>query len=396
MLEPDDHRRLAQRLDLLHFDDDAPGMAFWHPRGYVLYRLLEDAARRNFLADGYQEVRTPQILRRPIWQTSGHWEHFAGGMFRLDDESCPAAIKPVSCPGHIGVARQLIASRRDLPLRLAELGLCHRDEPGGTLHGMLRLRQFTQDDGHVFCAEDQVDGELERFCRSVAPFYARFGMGEVKVALSGRPVERAGDDALWDRAERMLAGVLDRLGIPYTLQPGAGAFYGPKIEWALADRQGRSWQCGTIQVDLVMPRRFGLAFTEGGGDKQPLVILHRALYGSLERFLALLLEQHRGALPPWLAPVQVAVLPVGAAHHGWSAAVSDRLSRVGLRAMIDGRNESLARRIASAHGAGIPFLAVIGDREVAAGGLALRARGGAQESLELDGAVTALVDRCRC
>jgi threonyl-tRNA synthetase len=394
MLADDDHRSLAHRLDLLHFDEDAPGMAFWHPRGYALYRLLEEAARRHFSADGYREVRTPQILRRPVWEASGHWQHFAEGMFRLQDESCPAAVKPVSCPGHIGVARRAIASYRDLPLRLAELGLCHRDEPGGTLHGMLRLRQFTQDDGHVFCAEDQIAGELERFCRSVAPFYARFGFTEVAVALSRRPAERAGDDALWDRAEGALVAVLAKLGIAHVEQPGAGAFYGPKIEWALADRQGRSWQCGTIQVDLVMPGRFDLRYPDASGEKRPVCILHRALYGSLERFMALLLEHHRGALPPWLAPLQVAVLPVGAAHHAWAASVEARLGQVGLRVALDARNESLGKRIAEAHGHGVPFVAVVGDREQAAGGVALRSRGGGQEALSLEAALATLERRC--
>jgi threonyl-tRNA synthetase len=377
MLDDDDHRSIARRLDLLHFEEDAPGMPFWHPAGWVLYRLMEDAARARVAADGYQEVRTPQILRRPIWEASGHWTHFAQGMFRIADQACQAAIKPVSCPGHICVAGKQIGSYRDLPLRLAEMGLCHRDELGGTLHGMLRLRQFTQDDGHVFCREDQARDELIRFCRGIGPFYAAFGMPAPSVALATRPAERAGDDAGWDRAEALLAGALDGLGIAYVISPGGGAFYGPKIEFGLPDRQGQSWQCGTIQVDLVMPGRFGLGYRDAAGAQQAPLMLHRALYGSLERFMALLLERHQGALPGWLAPRQVRVLPVTPEHGAWAHQVRGRLAGAGLRVEVDDRDESLGRRIAEAHAAAVPWQLVVGAREAEQGTVALRGRQGA-------------------
>jgi threonyl-tRNA synthetase len=391
MLDDDDHRNLARRLDLLHFEEDAPGMPFWHPPGYVLYRLLEDAARARVAADGYRQVRTPQILRRPIWEASGHWKYFSQGMFRIADQACEAAVKPVSCPGHIQIARRQISSYRDLPLRLAELGVVHRDEPGGTLHGLLRLRQFTQDDGHVFCTEEQVEGEVERFCRSIGPFYAAFGFQEVSLGLATRPAERAGDDASWDRAERLLAGVLDRVGMAHAVLAGGGAFYGPKLEFALADRLGHPWQCGTIQLDLVMPARFGLGYKDAGGAARPLLMLHRALYGSLERFMGLLLERHAG-LPAWLAPTQVRMLPV-AGEQGWAEVVERALAAAGLRVVVDGRAESLARRIAEAHAAGVPFQAVVGARERAAGAVSLRG-GGAQRTLPLAGVLDELRALC--
>jgi threonyl-tRNA synthetase len=393
MLDHEDHRSIGQRLDLWHFEEEAPGMAFWHPRGYVLYRLLEDAVRARVRADGYSEVRTPQILRRPIWESSGHWQHFQGGMFRLADEALEAALKPVSCPGHIQIVKSRPPSYRELPLRLSELGIVHRDEPGGTLHGLLRLRQFTQDDGHVFCSEEQVPAELDRFCRSVRPFYAGFGFPEVGFALSTRPADRAGDEALWDWAEDALRGVLGRLGVPFVLQEGAGAFYGPKIELWLSDRVGRKWQCGTIQVDLVMPRRFDVRYVSAGGDRRHVVMLHRALYGSLERFLGVLLEHHRGQLPLWLAPEQLRVLPVAAAHHDHAAAVGRCLSDAGLRIEVDARDESLARRVADAHAGAVPLVAVVGDREKRDGSVTLREKNG-QNTLPLAAARDELSARC--
>lgn len=393
MLDQDDHRSLAQRLDLWHFEDDAPGMVFWHPRGYLLYQLLEGAARARVRADGYAEVRTPQILRRPVWEASGHWQHFQGGMFRVADDANEAAVKPVSCPGHIQIVKSRAPSYRDLPLRLAELGVVHRDEPGGTLHGLLRLRQFTQDDGHVFCGEEHVPAELDRFCRSLRPFYAAFGFEQIEFALSTRPPDRAGDDALWDWAEDALRAALDRLGGPYALQEGAGAFYGPKIELSLQDRLGRRWQCGTIQLDLVMPRRFDLRYVAAGGERRHPVMLHRALYGSLERFLGVLLEHHRGRLPPWLSPVQARVLPVAQAHNAYAYEVARALSDIGLRAEADAREESLGRRIAEAHADAVPFVAVVGDRERRDRAVTLRDRDG-QSTSPLEEAREALRARC--
>lgn len=394
MLDQDDHRSLGQRLDLWHFEEEAPGMVFWHPRGFLLYQLLESAARARVRADGYSEVRTPQILRRPVWEASGHYQHFRSAMFFIAGDSAESAMKPVSCPGHIQIVKSRAPSYRDLPIRLAELGLVHRDEPSGTLHGLMRLRQFTQDDGHVFCAEEHVAEELFRFCRSLKPFYAAFGFEKVEFALSTRPPDRAGEDSLWDWAEEALRQALVRLDVPFVVQDGAGAFYGPKIELSLLDRMGRSWQCGTIQLDLVMPRRFDLRYVAAGGERRHFVMLHRALYGSLERFLGVLLEHHRGRLPLWLAPEQVLVLPVAEAHNSYAEEVRQALSDAGLRASVDARGESLGRRIAEAHESLVPFLAVVGDREKEAGEVMLREREG-QRKASLADVVEQLVKRCR-
>jgi threonyl-tRNA synthetase len=390
----DDHRSLAQRLDLFHFQEDAPGMVFWHPNGFVLYRLLERAAREELERHDYAEVRTPQILRRPVWEASGHWQHFAEGMFRVLDQKLEAAVKPVSCPGHVFIADRKRPSYRDLPIRLAEFGVVHRDEPSGTLQGLLRLRQFTQDDGHVFCTFEQALDEVERFCRSVPPFYAQFGFVELGLSLATRPAERAGDEALWDRAEAALHEVLRRLDWPYRLEPGGGAFYGPKLEFVLKDRLGRAWQCGTIQFDLVMPERFDLSYVESDGSRQRVVMLHRALYGSLERFLGILLEQHGAALPAWLAPEQVRVLPVSEDQLEWAKQVAQALRGAGLRVAIDARAESLSRRIAECHAAAVPFTAIVGNRELAERAVALRSKSG-QRSLALDSAVEEVARACR-
>ncbi len=394
-LPEDDHRALAARLDLLHFQDEAPGMAFWHPRGLVLYRLLEEAVRAHVRAAGYREVRTPQVLRRPIWERSGHWASFHGSMFAFGEGADEAALKPVSCPGHIQIVRRMAPSWRDLPLRIAELGLVHRDEPAGTLHGLLRVKQFTQDDGHIFCAPDDVEPEAERFCRELLAFYRRFGIADVEVALSLRPPPEArlGDDAVWDRAEGVLTRVVERLGVPCTVQPGAGAIYGPKLELVLRDRRGRPWQCGTVQIDFVMPQRFDLRYVDASGERRHVAILHRALLGSLERFLGLLLERNGAELPAWLAPEQVAVIPVGAAHAGPAAEACRALEAAGLRARLDDDPATLARRVLRAHHDGVPFAVVIGDREVGAGTLAARARAGTWSGAAAD-VIGELARRC--
>jgi len=392
-LDPEDHRALMARLDLCHFQDDAPGMAFWHPRGWTLYRVLEDAVRAQVSAAGYREVRTPQVLRRPVWERSGHWGKFHDAMFAFGAGADEAALKPVSCPGHIQLVRRLAPSWRDLPLRIAELGLVHRDEASGTLHGLLRLRQFTQDDGHVFCSDDQVAGEVERFCRELPAFYRQFGFDDVSVALSLRPDHRLGDDAWWDRAERELADVVAGLGLPCEVQPGGGAIYGPKLEFMLRDRRGRAWQCGTIQLDFVMPQRFDVRYVDASGARRHVVMLHRALFGSIERFLGILLEHHAGQLPAWLAPEQVAVLPVSANQRAHAAAVHERLVRAGLRSRLDADDATLARRIAEAHDAGVPFAVVVGAREVAADTVAVRGRD-AQWTSPTDAAIAELASRC--
>lgn len=392
ILPPDDHRAILARLDLCHFQDEAPGMVFWHPRGWTLYRLLEEAVRAE-LAEDYREVRTPQLLRRPVWETSGHWGKFHDAMFAVGEGADESALKPVSCPGHIQLVKRAAPSWRDLPMRLAELGLVHRDEPGGTLHGLMRLRQFTQDDGHIFCAEDQVAGEVARFCRRLPAFYRKFGFAEVSVALSLRPANRLGDDAWWDRAERELEDVVRGLGLAYELQPGAGAIYGPKLEFVLRDRRGRAWQCGTIQLDFVMPQRFDVRYVDRDGEKRHVVMLHRALFGSLERFLGVVLEQHGAQLPAWLAPDQIAVVPVSALHREGAARIRARLGAAGLRARLDADDATLSRRIARAHHDGVPFVAVVGERELRDGSLAIRG-GGAQWVRPIEDAIADLVVRC--
>jgi threonyl-tRNA synthetase len=393
MLANYDHRSLGQRLELFHQQEEAPGMAFWHPNGRLLYRLLEAAAREQVEAAGYREVSTPQILRKSIWEQSGHWNHYRENMFLVLDQACEAAVKPVSCPGHIQILKAKRISWRDLPIRLAEFGLVHRDEQKGALHGLLRLRQFTQDDGHIFCRPEQAREEVEGFCRSLPPFYRAFGFENLSVAFSTRPDDRAGDDSAWDESEAALASVLENLEIPDTVQKGSGAFYGPKLEFILKDRQGREWQCGTIQYDLVMPKSFDADYIDADGGKKPLVILHRALYGSLERFLGILLEHHGPFLPPWLAPTQVRVLPVAERHRAWADALARRLRSEGLRCDASGSDESLGRRIALAQHDAVPFVLAAGDREAEGGEVNLRSRDG-QISLSLEDAVATVKARC--
>jgi threonyl-tRNA synthetase len=397
MLKEDDHRAIAAKMGLLHFQEEAPGMVFWHPRGLAIYRALDEAQRAQLRIEGYEEVRTPQVLRRPIWERSGHWQHFRDAMIRFggegDDEAIESALKPVSCPGHVQIVKRMAPSYRDLPLRIAELGLVHRDEASGALHGLMRLRQFSQDDGHVFCAEHQAEDEVVRFLEGVRPFYAQLGFVELDVALSLRPLDRAGDDASWDRAEAALARALARWGAPFREQPGAGAFYGPKIEIALKDRNGALWQCGTIQLDLVMPERFELRYVDAKGARQPLVMLHRALYGSLERMLGILLEHHGASLPAWLAPEQVVVIPIAEEQEAEARALERALDADGLRVSVDARGESLSRRIAEAHERGVPFAAVLGRREVLEGTVALRSRDG-QRALSREDARASLLAAC--
>ena len=374
-LQPNDHRELARRLDLFHFRDEAPGMAFWRPNGLILHKALEDAARQLALAQGYREVRTPQLLRSDVWRSSGHWDHFRDNMFQAPDGSLQAALKPVSGPGHLLLLNGRTLSYRELPLRLCEFGLCHRNEPSGTLHGLLRLRQFTQDDGHIFCEPEQAVAEISRFCAAVPDFYRAFGFESVRFALSTRPADRAGDDADWDVAEATLEQALRELDIAFNVQPGEGAFYGPKIEFSLDDRSGRAWQCGTIQFDLNMPCSFDVRYLDRNGALRRPVMLHRALFGSLERFMGILLEHHGATLPPWLAPQQLAVMPVGADQVAAAQELNRDLGEQGLRSCVLG-DETLSRRIALANQRGIPFVLVLGDRELDGGTVSLRSPDG--------------------
>jgi threonyl-tRNA synthetase len=394
MLDEHDHRNIGRRLDLFHLQEEAPGMVFWHPRGYQVFRLVEEAVRRQMAAQGFREVRTPQILRQSIWETSGHWQHFAADMFVFADEDRAAAAKPVSCPGHLQIVERLSPSYRDLPLRLGELGLVHRNEASGTLHGLFRLRQFTQDDGHIFCEEEQIEDEVARFCASLQGFYAAFGFADVAVGFSTRPPLRAGSDATWDRAEAMLRAAAERAGLAPVEQPGQGAFYGPKLEFVLRDRLDRAWQCGTIQLDLVLPERFGVRYVDASGARRPPAMLHRATLGSLERFLGIVLEHHEGALPPWLAPDQAVVAPVTDAQRAYAERVVAALRAAGVRAAIDARGETLARKVLDAHAEGVPFFLVTGGREVDRGAITLRDRQGGRRELPLDAAVAELARAC--
>ncbi|MEQ9498071.1 MAG: threonine--tRNA ligase [Deltaproteobacteria bacterium] len=391
--DPLDHRALAQRLGLLHFQGEAPGSVFWHPRGFAVLRALEEAIREIAHRQGFAEVRSPQLVRRSLWDKSGHWESFAEDMFRVDDGGEPAALKPVSCPGHIEIFRRMAPSYRDLPLRLSELGLCHRSELSGARQGLFRLRQFTQDDGHIFCREEDVEREVAVFCRDLLELYSDVGFEDVVVGFSTRPDVRVGDDAAWDRAEQMLASAAKQAGLSFVEQPGQGAFYGPKLEFILRDALGRQWQCGTIQNDLVLPERFDVSYHDADGERRRPVLLHRALLGSLERFLGILLEHSQGALPPWLAAEQARVIPVSPEVEGYGADIHASLADAGLRANLDLRSESLSRRIKDAHRDGVPFPIVIGAREVAAREVSVRL-GKAQDIVAVHEIAPFLARRC--
>jgi threonyl-tRNA synthetase len=382
MLHEDDHRALGHRLGLFHLQEEAAGSVFWHPRGLQLLRALEGEVRRIIHHQGYHEVRSPQVLAQPLWERSGHWSVFRQGLLVLEDRA--RALKPVSCPGHVEMVRRMGPLWNELPLRIAELGLVHRDEPSGALHGLFRLRQFSQDDGHVFCREDQVEDELALFVRSLRSLYAALGFDDVEVAFSGRPPNRLGDDAVWERAEAMLAAAARAAGVEWSEQPGEGAFYGPKLEFVLRDRLGRAWQCGTLQVDLVLPERFKLAFHDGAGGRHRPVVLHRALLGSLERFLGILLEHHGGRLPAWLAPEQVAVASVLGGRSGYARDALQRLEEAGLRVRFDDRDAAVSKKVADAHRLGIPYLVVAGSRDEARGSVSVRGPDGARREIAME------------
>jgi threonyl-tRNA synthetase len=381
MLNRHDHRQIAREQKLLHFQDEAPGMVFWHPRGLALLRELERAARRELERHGYCEVRTPEVLQNVVWQRSGHARHFVEGMFPIDtapperESEHALALRPVNCPGHVQIYAQELRSYRDLPMRLAEFGVVHRREPSGALSGLFRLREFTQDDGHVFCRPDQARDELVRFCSSLRAFYRRFGFEDVIVGWSTRPADRLGDDASWDRAELMLREAAGAAGFDVVEQAGEGAFYGPKLEFKLRDRQARVWQCGTIQADFAMPERFGLSYVDSDGQRRRPVMLHRALYGSLERFLGVLLEHHAGKLPAWLAPEQAHVLAVSADEASAARQLVERLRRLDVRAVLTDPEQRVAARVQDARRAGVPFVLVVGAREVSSGAVSVSAGG---------------------
>jgi threonyl-tRNA synthetase len=374
--EKRDHRRIGKTLDLFHFQEEAPGMVFWHRDGWTLYTIVERYVR-NLLAEyDYQEVHTPQMLDRSLWERSGHWDKFRDNMFTTHVDDRDYAIKPMNCPGHVQLFNQGLRSYRELPIRIAEFGIVHRNEPSGTLHGLLRARRFTQDDAHVFCTEDQLQAEVSTLIELTYRMYRDFGFEDIEVALSTRPKERVGEDALWDRAEDALARALEEKGIKYVVQPGEGAFYGPKHEFVLRDSIGRRWQCGTIQVDFSMPGRLDASYVTEDGSKQVPVMIHRAILGSLERFIGILIEDTEGKLPFWLAPVQAIILNITDRQQSFVLETEKFLKKQGLRVETDLRNEKIGYKIRESTLRRIPFLLVVGDREVEQGSVAVRTRDG--------------------
>ena len=374
--EKRDHRKLGKALDLFHTQDEAPGMVFWHDKGWTIYLLLEDYIRNRLRRHGYLEVHTPQIIDRSLWERSGHWEKFRDDMFVTEAEERVFAIKPMNCPAHIQIYNHGLKSYRDLPLRLAEFGSCHRNEPSGTLHGLMRVRNFVQDDAHIFCTEDQILAEVSAFIDLLYGIYRDFGFDEVLVKFSTRPAKRVGSDVTWDKAERALEDALRQKGLAYDLQPGEGAFYGPKIEFSLRDCLERVWQLGTIQLDFSMPERLGAHYIAEDNSRQVPVMLHRAVLGSLERFIGILIEHYAGALPLWLAPVQAVVLNITDRQAPWAREVASALTDKGFRADVDLRNEKIGFKIREHTLQRVPYLLVIGDREVETRTLAVRTRQG--------------------
>ena len=373
--EKRDHRKLGRALDLFHFQDEAPGLIFWHPKGWTVWQQVEQYMRRVYQENGYQEVKAPQILDRALWEKSGHWENYKENMFTTESENRAYALKPMNCPGHVQIFRSNLHSYRELPLRYGEFGQCHRNEPSGSLHGMMRVRGFTQDDGHIFCTEDQILGECVAFTALLQKVYKDFGFAEVIYKVATRPEKRVGSDDLWDKAEEALIESLTRSGCEYTISPGEGAFYGPKIEYTLKDAIGRTWQCGTIQVDFSMPVRLEAEYVAEDNTRKVPVMLHRAILGSLERFIGMLIENHAGALPLWLAPVQVVVLNISDAQADYAEKVAQNLKKQGFRVHLDLRNEKITYKIREHSVQKLPYIVVIGDKERDANTVAVRARG---------------------
>ncbi|WP_205340575.1 threonine--tRNA ligase [Denitrificimonas caeni] len=374
--EKRDHRKLGKRLDLFHMQEEAPGMVFWHPNGWTLYQVLEQYMRKVQRENGYLEIKTPQVVDRILWEKSGHWTNYADNMFVTESESRDYAIKPMNCPCHVQVYNQGLKSYRELPLRLAEFGACHRNEPSGALHGIMRVRGFVQDDAHIFCTEEQMQAESADFIRLTQKVYADFGFDEIELKLSTRPEQRVGSDEQWDLAEKALADALDSAGLEYELQPGEGAFYGPKIEFSLRDCLGRVWQCGTLQLDFNLPVRLDAEYvSEDNGRKHP-VMLHRAILGSFERFIGILIEHYEGAFPAWLAPTQAVIMNISEKQGDFAKKVEKNLLESGFRVSSDLRNEKIGFKIREHTLLKVPYLLVIGDREVETQTIAVRTRGG--------------------
>ncbi len=373
--EKRDHRKLGRELDLFHLDEHSPGTVFWHPKGWTLWQEVEQYMRRVYRDNGYQEVKGPQILDKALWEKTGHWQKYRENMFTTESEKRDYALKPMNCPGHILIFKQGIKSYRDLPLRYGEFGQCHRNEPTGGLHGIMRVRGFTQDDGHIFCTEEQILGECVAYTALLQKVYADFGFTDIIYKIATRPEARIGSDESWDKAEAALMQSLERAGCAFEISPGEGAFYGPKIEYTLKDAIGRQWQCGTMQVDFSMPERLGAEFVAEDSSRRHPVMLHRAIVGSLERFIGILIEQHAGALPVWLAPLQVVVASITEGQADYAKDVAKTLQKQGLRVQADLRNEKITYKIREHSLQKVPFILVVGDKEKANGTVAVRARG---------------------
>ena len=391
--EKRDHRRLGRELDLFHMQEEAVGSIFWHPRGWSLYREIEAHVRRRLEDGNYKEVKTPQLIDRSLWEASGHWDKFRENMFTADSEDDRTlALKPMNCPGHVQIYKQGLKSYRDLPIRMAEFGSCHRNEPSGALHGIMRVRAFTQDDAHIFCSEDQITSESITFCDLLRKIYKDFGFEDVRVKFSDRPAVRAGDDETWDRAEEALKSACEAAGLETTLNPGEGAFYGPKLEFVLRDAIGRDWQCGTLQVDFVLPERLDASYIASDGSKKRPVMLHRAILGSMERWIGILIEQYAGRFPIWLAPVQAVITTITSDNDDYACKVLEECKKVGLRAAADTRNEKINYKIREHSNAKIPVILVVGTKEQENETVAMRRLGGkSQEILALDDAVNTLL-----
>ena len=374
--EKRDHRRLGKELDLFHLQDEAPGMIFWHAKGWTIWQVVEQFMRRVYQDNGYLEVKTPQVIDRTLWEKSGHWAKYRANMFTTESENRYYALKPMNCPGHIQIFNADLRSYRDLPMRLGEFGQCHRNEPSGSLHGMMRVRGFTQDDGHIFCTEDQILSECVEFTRIVREVYHTFGFENIAFKVATRPAMRIGEDAVWDKAEAALFHSLDSIGVPYEVLPGEGAFYGPKIEYHLKDCLGRSWQCGTVQVDFQMPGRLGAEYVAEDNSRKVPVMLHRAILGSLERWIGMLIEHYAGAMPVWLSPFQVAVASITDDQVDYAKSVAQQMKAAGLRVTTDLRGEKINYKIRELTMQKHPYIAVVGDKEKQNGTVSIRARGG--------------------
>ena len=374
--EKRDHRRLGKQLDLFHLQDEAPGMVFWHPKGWTIWQQVEQYMRRVYQDCGYQEVRCPQILDRSLWEKSGHWQNFKENMFTTESEKRDFAIKPMNCPGHVQIFNSGLRSYRELPLRYGEFGACHRNEPSGALHGIMRVRGFTQDDGHIFCSEGQIQSEVTAFNQQALAVYRDFGFADVAIKIALRPDKRLGSDDTWDRAENALREALRACNVEWQELPGEGAFYGPKVEYHLKDSIGRSWQCGTMQTDFQMPGRLGAEYVDHDDTRKVPVMLHRAIVGSLERFIGILIENHAGAMPLWLAPIQAVVLTITDRHASYAREVESRLRAAGVRVIADLRNEKITYKIREHSLQKLPYQLIVGDKEMQAKQVAVRTRGG--------------------